>query len=491
MVKKESLFLVLVLLFRAFVGFVAASLMAIYLVPDEAQYWLWSQDLSLAYYSKPPGIAYEIAIGTHLFGNTEFGVRFLAVVMAGLIGSALYRTARAGGFNKKIALYAALIFCLSPIGWLGSFVATTDGGMLLFSILAFGVLLKALNRDEAPVWPLFGLFVFLAALFKWTAFLIWLPTILGLLLYPRWRTKQLIGGVLLSALSLLPSLIWNWERGFPTFLHVFYQAMPQQRSGANPGVFFLAQIALLFPIPFYFFMKVLFRKKRKPDVLSFSAYTAALILLVFLLMSFFQKVQVNWAVLFLPFASLAAAGLIRVPLLKISLLLSSVLSLALLLVPFLEKHDRTAIPYRYNFFKDAVGWDELQKILIKAPPHDFLFSNTYQMASILSFYGPGQTRAYWLNIDHRRLNHFAFLPTLKEEQLGKNGLFVRLEEKPFNQEAVASKVKEQLKPYFQKVSFIGVFPIFSSHGKAVKWVIVFECLSYNGLDIPPSPHSLL
>ena len=34
------------------------------LMPEEAQYWTWSQDLSYGYYSKPAGIAYEIAFGT-------------------------------------------------------------------------------------------------------------------------------------------------------------------------------------------------------------------------------------------------------------------------------------------------------------------------------------------------------------------------------------------------------------------------------------------
>ena len=35
---------------------------------DEAQYWLWSNDLSLGYYSKPPLLPWIIAFITLIFG---------------------------------------------------------------------------------------------------------------------------------------------------------------------------------------------------------------------------------------------------------------------------------------------------------------------------------------------------------------------------------------------------------------------------------------
>src|SRR6266446_4955373 len=41
------------------------------LFPDEAQYWVWSQQLALGYYSKPPLVAWLIALTTGLFGDSE------------------------------------------------------------------------------------------------------------------------------------------------------------------------------------------------------------------------------------------------------------------------------------------------------------------------------------------------------------------------------------------------------------------------------------
>src|SRR5438445_9634283 len=49
---------------------------------DEAYQWLWSKHLALSYYSKPPLIAYLQFLGTSIFGDNEFGIRFLSPVFA-------------------------------------------------------------------------------------------------------------------------------------------------------------------------------------------------------------------------------------------------------------------------------------------------------------------------------------------------------------------------------------------------------------------------
>ena len=51
------------------------------LVADEAYYWLWSKHLDWSYFSKGPGVAWTIYVGTMLFGDMEFGVRFFAVLL--------------------------------------------------------------------------------------------------------------------------------------------------------------------------------------------------------------------------------------------------------------------------------------------------------------------------------------------------------------------------------------------------------------------------
>ncbi len=64
-------------------GYIASKI--IELSNDEAYQWLWSKHLALSYYSKPPGIALIQFCGTHLWGDTQFGVRFFSPVFAALL----------------------------------------------------------------------------------------------------------------------------------------------------------------------------------------------------------------------------------------------------------------------------------------------------------------------------------------------------------------------------------------------------------------------
>ena len=49
------------------------------LYPDEAQYWFWALHPALGYYSKPPLVAWLIALTTGFFGDGEFAIRLSAV----------------------------------------------------------------------------------------------------------------------------------------------------------------------------------------------------------------------------------------------------------------------------------------------------------------------------------------------------------------------------------------------------------------------------
>src|SRR5947207_7317897 len=51
------------------------------LYPDEAQYWFWAQHPDFGYYSKPPLVAWLIALTTALFGDGEFAVRLSAPLL--------------------------------------------------------------------------------------------------------------------------------------------------------------------------------------------------------------------------------------------------------------------------------------------------------------------------------------------------------------------------------------------------------------------------
>ena len=52
---------------------------------DEAQYWLWSQNLELGFFSKPPLISWIIFISDYFFETSEFSIRFFSTLLHGFI----------------------------------------------------------------------------------------------------------------------------------------------------------------------------------------------------------------------------------------------------------------------------------------------------------------------------------------------------------------------------------------------------------------------
>src|SRR5262249_203392 len=150
--------------------------------------------------------------------------------------------------------------------FLASFLAITDVGMSLFWTLALLVVCRSLGKESFnsssyeisqnfPYYSL-GLILLFGALFKWPIFLFWLLVVAWFILRQRLPFFDLLGGIGLSLLGLLPSLIWNFQHDFPTFRHVFSTIYLKETvdTGAtmlakgNFLEFFGAQSLLLSPI---------------------------------------------------------------------------------------------------------------------------------------------------------------------------------------------------------------------------------------------------
>src|SRR5256885_17150851 len=98
---------------------------------DEAHYWMWSERLAPAYFSKGPGIAFAIRASTALFGATEFGVRFWSPILAGASSLLLFYLGKRL-FSENVGLWTAIAFNVPPTSNIGAFVITTDGLSIFF-----------------------------------------------------------------------------------------------------------------------------------------------------------------------------------------------------------------------------------------------------------------------------------------------------------------------------------------------------------------------
>lgn len=475
--------------------------------PDEAQYWTWSQYLDWGYYSKPPGIAWQIWLGTKLFGNNELGVRFMSVILSFLLSLSVYALARYARLQPRTAFWAGIVMAFSPLGIMSSLFAITDVGMVLFWSLSSIVMVDALSRGKVPRYYLIGLFLAAGALFKWPIYLFWVLVFCAWPFYRFLINKSIIGGLLISLLGLLPSLFWNVKHEWATFRHVGSTVAGGHAKESvslfqgNVLDFFGAQAGLLSPIIFILFLMasiyLLINRKEASPAIRFCGFSSILILFGYTAASVFQKMQGNWsdyiypmAIVFLcwyAFEKLSWGSI----LVKIGVVVSLLMSIFGLSIPYIQANSllkEYPVPYKLNPFRQNMGWSNLKGILNAAgynPSEHFLFGDKYQTSSIVSFYGADQKRGYFLNLHGIRKNQFSFWPGMAVEQTGKTGYFVLPDDMTSLQKDPNERVafyKGALSQYFKHVEYLGLFPIFDSYDVPVKGVMIFLTENYNGLQ---------
>ena len=187
------------------------------LVPDEAYYWLWSKHLAASYRDKGPGIAWTIALGTKLFGNTVLGIRFCAVMLSTATGTLIFLLARRL-YDDRVALWCLLMASVMPIVAVGSILMTIDSLSVFFWAEALVIFWQALHRDKTSDWFWLGLAIGAGFLAKFTNgvqlvcigfFLLWSKEHRPLLFSKKMFVMCAAFGV-----SILPILWWNIQTGW-------------------------------------------------------------------------------------------------------------------------------------------------------------------------------------------------------------------------------------------------------------------------------------
>lgn len=504
--KRYLTILTFLLAIKALLLVFAILYAGIGLGPDEAQYWTWSRHLDWGYYSKPPGISWEIALGTFFFGQTELGVRFMPLVIGFLLPYVVYLMAVRCCLKPIACFWAAVCMAFCPIGILASFLAITDGGMVFFWAITCAYLAGKIETRTPPNYFFVGLLVLCGALFKWPIYSLWLVVLVSWIFFPSLRSWRILGGMGISLLALFPSLYWNATHEWATFRHVLAtlaggHAKPQEGAitSGNLLEFLGAQAVLISPVLFVLLVlawkQLVSRKNHLPHGILFCGGVSFVVVAIGTILAFFMKIQGNWAIFAYPSAFILLSWYVfdgtswKKKALVAGVVFSAVVCAAVFSIPSIQSHSPMTstlqVPYKISPFRHNVGWDELAPVLKAAgyeEGKDFLFGDKYQTASILSFYGPSQQRAYFFNLQGSRKNQFSFWPGMPEEQKEKKGFFVVIENIPhLNNALLPEQHLKALEPYFQSVRFLGIKPLFQSYGKTVKGVLLFECEGYQGL----------
>ncbi len=212
------------------------------LIQDEAQYWDWSRRLQLSYYSKGPLIAWLIAAGTSLFGDTELGVRVFAV-FGNLVAQAFIYALPAVIFRRpRVGLYALLIAASMPLFIASGVLMTTDNPLLVCWCVALFCLARiGEGRAGGFVFLCLGAAFAFGVLAKYTM-LVLAPTAFVFVWVLRKKDmasrgmvrKTIVTVVAGCLLGLVPIAIWNLQNDFISFRHVARLAGVAPAAGESP-----------------------------------------------------------------------------------------------------------------------------------------------------------------------------------------------------------------------------------------------------------------
>lgn len=438
------------------------------LSPDEAHYWEWSRRLDLSYYSKGPGVAYVIWFFTHIFGPTELGVRFGAIVFSGLASYVVFLLGRDMLGSEKAGFFAAVLINITPIFAAGAVLMTTDVLLLFFWGLALYCVFMALNRQSAkgakpPAWwYAAGAAIGVGFLCKYTIVLL-LPCIFLYLIFSKadrfWlRRKEPYIAALISLVIVTPVIYWNISHGQVTIKHTMGQAHVGSGgfSVTAPLEFIASQFGLITPLVFialvygvWLCAKTGFKDNgdgRRGALLSF--FASAPVFTFFIVMSFRGKVQANWALAsyvaaypasVLGFESLYGRCTNRRGLLRgaavfgvaFAIIITSIIHFPQMLFPFGGARLMTVPP-----FNRVTGWTELgEKVsTVKAEMEQaggaipsapvFVMSDTYQITSELAFYTKGNPVTFNADAGGRRMNQYDLWPSFAD-RVGHNAVYVK------------------------------------------------------------------
>ncbi len=275
------------------------------LMGDESYYWDWSRRLDWCYFSKPPMVAWLIAVFTAIGGDNAVAVRLPAVVLGTVCLSYVYATAKEC-YSPKAGALSILLLLAMPFNAIANFVMTIDAPLACFWMMSLYYLRRALFVNEGKAWFWAGVWTGAAILSKQVALFIPLLLVVYLLLDKtrrRYCKREFLVYLLPVLISLIPVIYWNFEHNWVMFAHSQSHFVNKEQVALTTrlqegAVFIGFQLLLATPVIFGMILIVTIKKTGRFTLLTaqeqFLFLMGPVLLIGIIGLSFIQKVQGNW-----------------------------------------------------------------------------------------------------------------------------------------------------------------------------------------------------
>lgn len=456
------------------------------LMPQDAYYYLYGQNLSLSYFDHPGMIGYILRIFTDILGKSVFVIKLADFTITSITIISFYKLASL--FLSKHRLSRSMILLASTIFIsIISFNSTPDVPLLLFWTLSILCLYKAIFEDKKWFWIIAGITMGLAFNSKYTALLLQIGVLAFLIFSSKYR-KLLISpwlwiGLVISVAVTFPVWWWNYQNEFASFA---FQSSERTSSigkfEIKPTLFFGAvghQLFLLLPVLFSICIVFSYKHIKKALTKFTLPSQKTLFLLAFFIPTFIgfflispvYWVKLNWMMPSYITGTIIAGMYISKKLLKAQLITSIIFHIAVA---------SQVIFYFVPIKSDDtwVGWEELGENIEKVSENDseaFIFSiDGYKTSAQLRFFTSKTIFAQ--NVINQPALQFDYLGDIMDDYKGKNAFYIDSDKRYKNKEKLG-ELPQMITPYFE--SYIELDPIIVDEGTIKErkfWV--FYCRNY-------------
>jgi len=493
---RRLAYVIIAALFLFRLAYIASG--RIELSEDEAYQWLWSKNLALSYYSKPPLIAFTQFAGTSIWGDRELGVRFFSPLIAATLSVLLFRFF-AREVNVRAAFWLVVIASTTPLMAVGATLMTIDPLSVLFWSAAMISGWRAVQLDSMKQWLWTGLWMGLGFLSKYTALFQWLCWAVFFVLWKPARVQLRRPGpylaVLINAFCTLPVLVWNAQHDWITVTHVAGRGGLHQAW--NPtlrfvGDFIGAEFGLLNPV--YFIAAVwaaiaIWRRGRKTPLIVYLFSMGAPLFLFYSFYTLRARVLPNWiAPAVLPLLSLMVVyweDRWREGVRLLKGWLKAGVGLGLVAVVLLHETNLIGkiagrqLPPEIDPLRRVRGWKDTAKVVGEARSRllaegkpVFIIGAHYGIASQVAFYlpearsgVPDHPLVYCRSSDQPE-NQFYFWPGYRDRK-GESAIYVQETREP-------GPPPERIEKEFASVTDLGIHKVYY-RGRVFRQLQLFEC----------------